>query len=198
MRRERKQSGLSLVEVLVVVAILAILASVAYAIMGPVKKGLATGTCSNNMRLLHNALMVYRADWGNAQSDVGDVPRLGLPPGLYSPATAKPYFGEEEWFVCPAPKNVEYQFKPHYKAFFWLNEFMGSTFDPPYEEVTAKYKGKTPIIFDPNHIDHATTHLEQPRTKKFVIFVNLGGKVVTKTVQSRFNHPRDVGFFELD
>jgi len=198
MRRRKFVAGISLMEVIVVLAILSVLSLIAFAIGGSVKKSLATGTCSSNMRLLHNALMVYRADWGNAQSDVGDVPRLGLPPGLYSLATSKPYFGEEDWFVCPAPKNVAFEFKPHYKAFFWLNEFMGGIFDPPYEEVTAKYRDETPIIFDRNHIDHATTHLEQPRTEKFVIFVDLGGKVVTKTVRSRFNHPRDVGFFELD
>jgi hypothetical protein len=184
--------------VIVVIAILSVLALIAFAIGGSVKKRLAVGTCTNNMRVLHNALSIYRADWGNAQSEVGDVPRLGLPPGLYSMTTSKPYFGEEEWFVCPAPKDVQYAFKPHYKAFFWLNEFMGNSFDPPYEDVTSRYKGKTPLIFDANHIDHSTTHIQQPRSEKFVIFVDLGGSIVTKTVRSHFSHPRDVEFFELD
>jgi hypothetical protein len=126
-----------------VLALLAALSAISLSIGSAVKKRLAVGTCMQHMRLLHNALQVYRSESGNAETVVGDIGRLGLPPSLISFSRGTPViFGQREWFLCPAPKIRETEF-PQYKAFFWPNEFAGMELRPRYEEVTAKYKERT-------------------------------------------------------
>ena len=193
------ERGISLVEVLVVAAILAVLTGVAIVILGGVRKGLSTTTCLENMRLINSALQVYRANWGNPQSDVGDLGRLGLPPGLITFPAGEPFVGERDWYICPAPKETSHQFFPHYKAFFWQDHLAsGSKDDPTYTQLTSKYKGRTPILFDINHLEHGKVSLSQPRTPKQIIYLDLGGHAYAKTVHAIMTRPREVGLFELD
>ena len=188
----------SLVEVMVAVAILTVLATVTFSIARSVRERTSVGRCTQNLRLIHNALQLYRADWGNAQSNVGDIGRLGLPPAMHYVFPGPPIIGEPEWQVCDSPKAPNRTSMPDYGHFFWVREYAGRVIEPPYEDVTAVYKERTPVVYDVNHIDHATTNIYQPRTRKFVLFVDLGGSLVNKTTTSFFRHPRDVGFFEIE
>ena len=197
--RRVNERGISLVEVLVVAAILAVFAGVAFAIVGGIRKSVSTSTCLENLRLINTALQVYRAEWGNPQSDVGDLGRLGLPPALITFPAGEPFVGERDWYICPAPKELSHEFFPHYKAFFWQDHLVsGTKDDPTYSQLTSKYKGRTPVLYDPNHLEHGKVSLSQPRTPKLIIYLDLGGHVHSKTVTATMTRPRDVGLFELD
>jgi prepilin-type N-terminal cleavage/methylation domain-containing protein len=193
-----KARAFSLIEVLVVTAILSVLVAIGYSIGTGVKKKADLTTCTSHLRLLHNALLVYRSEWGNAQSNVGDMGRLGLPPSLLRHGSGgEPLVGELSWMICPAPKQVPYYYVPQYETFFWPNVVLGVEFRPRYVDVTAKYKDRTPSIYDLNHNNHADEVLTRPRTKKLLLFVDLGGRLTSKYVTGRMTSMGDVEFFEL-
>ena len=194
-----RNRAVTLVEVLVVTAIVSVLISIVYAIGGAVKRKVDVSTCIGHLRLLHNSLQLYRVEWGNAQSNVGDMARLGLPPGLIAQGVdARPLVGEKEWMLCPAPKAFPMKYIPHYETFFWPNRILGVEVKPRYSDVTAVYKERTPELYDLNHNAHSEEVLNLPRARKFIIFVDLGGRLTTKQVTGRLKSMGDVGFFELN
>ncbi len=105
----------TLVEILVVVAILAVLAAIVYVLMSPAReKGRQTG-CISNLRQIGQAIAMYRTDYeggrgGAPQGGSASYPnvwaRLGVPPEPYDLVTAG-YVTDPRIFWCPLDPRVK-------------------------------------------------------------------------------------------
>lgn len=58
--------GVTLVEVLIVIAILLLLAAIAFAIAGPARESARQSACMNNLRQIYTALELYAVDYPEA------------------------------------------------------------------------------------------------------------------------------------
>ncbi|MFQ6098324.1 MAG: type II secretion system protein [Armatimonadota bacterium] len=58
--------GLTLVELLITVAIIAVLAGIIYAALGPVRERGRQMVCISNLHRLQMALLAYRTDYGGS------------------------------------------------------------------------------------------------------------------------------------
>lgn len=97
--------GLSLVETLVVVAILALLGGIAYAAFGPAREAARRGQCASNLRQLGHAFQMYCEDHGGAEPTVGQALEyydLGLPPAQGLNYFKARYVNNEQIFYCPS------------------------------------------------------------------------------------------------
>jgi competence protein ComGC len=79
----RRICGLSLMEVVVVLAITALLMAILVPVMGSAKRSAKVSNASQNLRQLSMALNLYRADWGGSDSSFESYHGLGLPPVDY-------------------------------------------------------------------------------------------------------------------
>lgn len=75
-----KRRGFTIVEMLVVVVIIALLASITYVVLSGVRKRFNEEFCVTHFRTLHTGFMLYREQQGASSTDfVGDIVLLGLP-----------------------------------------------------------------------------------------------------------------------
>ena len=74
----RRDLGVTLVEVLVSAAIVAVLAGLTFGAALLVKERSAVAVCTSNLRQLHGSLVLYRADW-DGEGRYGDMHVMGLP-----------------------------------------------------------------------------------------------------------------------
>jgi len=61
--RRPTRGGFSLIEMLVVIAIIAVLAAIAFPVFGRMRSSAQAATCTSNLRTLHQATMNYAADF---------------------------------------------------------------------------------------------------------------------------------------
>lgn len=190
-----RRRGFSLLELLVGMAVVIVIASIVYVIGAPAKKRAYEGVCASHLSSLHQALMLYRVDYGGADYVVGDVPRLGLPPGWSNPdaPTIEPRFGTIDMWRCPAPKLKE-NYLPQY---YFLVFPPDSPYPNSFEENTARYRDELPILLDPNHNDPLRVNIYFPRIKKRIIFIDMAGRLTSKTVTRAYRGSWYIPFFEL-
>lgn len=78
-----RRSGISLAEIVVVVAILMTLVALVVPSVASARKRAAEATCMANLRQVHIILALYRSEWGS-ESSVGTPSQMGLPPNILS------------------------------------------------------------------------------------------------------------------
>ncbi|HLI48965.1 MAG TPA: type II secretion system protein [Chthonomonas sp.] len=101
----KRSEGFTLIEILLVVAILAVLAGILLAVLGPVRERARQNTCVSNLHQIGIALTLYRQDWDGADATRG-VPmtsaQLGLPVGVEGLRTFFfSYVKDLNLFRCP-------------------------------------------------------------------------------------------------
>ena len=87
--------GLTLIEILVVIAIIALLASLIYVVLAPAREAGRRTVCLNNLKQIGQAIVLYRQDWGGMDPQAGarlTMEQLGLPPW-------------DTWFGCNPPEG---------------------------------------------------------------------------------------------
>jgi prepilin-type N-terminal cleavage/methylation domain-containing protein len=75
-----KARGLTLVEILVVVSIIAVLVALIFPIVASAKRGASEARCMSNLKQLHAAIEIYRNEWGGG--GYGNPASMGMPPNL--------------------------------------------------------------------------------------------------------------------
>lgn len=93
------QKGITLVETLTVMAIVAVLAGMAYSLSGPARESARRTTCASNLKQLYSAMQLYAADQGS-DGEMLQMPNVPLMT-LKRPALLEPYLGSKDVFYCP-------------------------------------------------------------------------------------------------
>jgi len=156
--------GLTLIELLLVIGIIAVLAGIIWCVFAPVRERARIVYCVNNLKQLYLALEMYRADYGGVEP-VGrrEYWELGLPPAL---ELLKPYLKKE--VNCPLGP-LFWQ--------VWKGKVLGDS-GPVFAEVIEKRDGEFPISADANHNPRGIWE----RPWLFVIVLRLNGQVEQKRV----------------
>lgn len=156
------RSGLTLIELLLVIGIIAVLAGIIWCVFAPVRERARIVYCVNNLKQLHSALEMYRADYGGVEP-VGrrEYWELGLPTTI---ECLKPYLQRE--IKCPLGP-LFWQ--------VWEGKVLGDS-GPIFSEVIEKRGDKFPISADANHNPRGIWE----RPWKFVIVLRLNGQVEQK------------------
>src|SRR5215831_8056757 len=99
MKRSHPQLAHTLIEALVVIAILAILAALIYSNMGPMQEKGRRVTCLSNLSQLNHALSMYRSDYDGSEA-AATPSQGGFPANLWD---LLPYAMQEEGiYHCPS------------------------------------------------------------------------------------------------
>jgi Tfp pilus assembly protein PilE len=162
--------GLTLVQTLVVLGILALLSSLTYPLIrAQVEKSKQRG-CISNLKQIHAALMLYRETQGSTVP-YGDASAMGLPTSLTDLEVAG--YIELSNVRCTAPLG-------NYARGTWTSMFPVHGMDgtpPPWRDYVEQYKEDAILVADFNHdrAQHASSDFET----HFAIGLYLGGHVRT-------------------
>jgi len=105
MKIRLSKEGLTLMELLVVIGIIAVLAGIIWIVFGSIKMKVRETVCFNNLRVLSHALQMYRQDWDGIDPEKGRylqcyevafIPWCNLNPSL------KQYGVARENLICPS------------------------------------------------------------------------------------------------
>lgn len=173
-----RRSAFTLVELMVVIAIIAILAVTMYAATGPARERARQSYCMGNLHQLGIALSMYRADY--AGGDTGNWPNYGLPPSHYRLA---PYVKSPAVFHCPdVPSEQKAYIESHARSPYWTNYDYGIWYPGTVEEAAlgrwsaaAQARGDDYPIFD--CLDHNFLFSDRPHRTRFILALRLGGQV---------------------
>lgn len=91
-RSKQLHSGFTLLEVVLVIAILSLLAAIILAVIGPARKMARVATCTSNLRQIGLAYEMYRADYGQ-------YPRPRI-------LTTSPYLNDKRILFCPEDTSI--------------------------------------------------------------------------------------------
>jgi len=174
MRLRFSKEGLTLVELLVVIGIIAVLAGILWVVFSSVREKARQAGCKNNLHQIWLALQQYRHDYDGLDPD--GTPReyweLGLPP---HPWALKPYVKSS--LHCPLAPAKGLFFSGYMWA-VWKGRALGDS-GPDWSEAIAKRGENFPISADCNHNPRGCKEFP----KMFVIILRLNGKVETKWVE---------------
>lgn len=122
----RRRFGLTLVELLLVIGIIAVLAGIVWAALAPVRERARQVQCMNNLKHLHLATMMYAREWAVVYEPAeGVMPHLlGLPVDTSPHKQLAPYLKNLKVYECP---NDWEKNDPRY-----VNTYQGQTFKYSY------------------------------------------------------------------
>lgn len=175
--RER-QEGLTLIELLMVIAILMVLWAIIFAALGPVREKGRQAVCLSNLRQIGQAIQMYRQDYGGKEPEGGAAYyELGLPPDL----SILPLFHKEpRVFKCPDENWHEHE-RPltSYGYGVWDDRIPGMGAPaPPFSQLIAEKGEEYPLVYDWWH-DPDWGNVNKPH---LVLVLRLGGRVHSKIV----------------
>jgi len=189
----RRSGGFSLTEIIVVLAVIAILAAIIFAAMAPARVKARHTACMNNMRQQYIASMAYGAD------NDGETHSPELNGGAYS-LTSWPllqYGVTKEMMICPeAPEgSYEHLFLTTYAhAWVGLPDFpLGTRQDGPTHRDRLKEKFKeegSSYLFIWCHVHDQIEHWPRNQDRKadpFLLGIQADGSVFQGL---RKGHPR--------
>ena len=100
-----KTTGLTLIELVIVCAIIAVLVGIVWVVMAPAREKARQAVCISNLTQIGHAFRMYRDDWDGVEPQKGvqlEYWELGLPPDKGTPIKSlQPYLKNREVWVCP-------------------------------------------------------------------------------------------------
>lgn len=165
-----KRNAFTLVETMVVVAIIAVLTAILIPVFSMAKTKSRESVSVSNMRQLHLAVEMYRADYPGVA--YGSMEAMGLPDGLSENLLGKSVKGLKPptgpyYYYYPIPENIDRR-------------------DPTSKEYTLIHQDKTVLVSDPwfNPLDSTPPiryYWSDSHVKKYVFGITLGGSLRKKS-----------------
>jgi prepilin-type N-terminal cleavage/methylation domain-containing protein len=182
------QNGFTLSEVLVCMAVLALLAGLVHAGLAPVRERAREVHCLNNLSQIAKAIRLYRDDYGGQDPPAAlTCSQLGLPA---EPRLLLPYLGRS-WavFRCPseywgpggpAPIARRWPLVPWDRrnpiSYMWQihpDDYPQSPVLRQFSEKVAQRQQDTPLVIDPHH---GRIFYGEVRNVRFIV-LRLSGRV---------------------
>jgi len=173
------KKGLTLIELLIVIGIIAVLVGIILVVFSSIKERFRIMYCTNNFKQLHIAIEMYRQDYDGIEALIGqrsEYWELGLP---LNPKALKPY-AKTSLLYCPLahfPTETRDLWMRGYMWAVWKGKALGNS-GPDWADAIAKRGEEFPISADCNHNPRGDK--EFPR--KFVILLRLNGSIETKQI----------------
>jgi prepilin-type N-terminal cleavage/methylation domain-containing protein len=168
----------TLVEVLIVVAILAVVAAIAFPVFSRAKEASKRTVSISNLRQLYFATKLYQSDY-DGEGVYGSRYDMGLPIHTYDKSLAN-YGFERDLMKSPCGMH------PDFPSGTWNVE---AAFDNTWwESLTPVYRDGTPMWWDLNCTDHSVK-LGNPYDIKRGIAVLLSGTAVSRLKTGIPYHP---------
>ncbi len=207
MKLRFSKEGLTLIELLIVIGIIAVLAGILWVVLAPVRNKARIVHCINNFRQIHMALEIYRQEWDGVDPEMASTfADLCLPPEVFKLEGFFPFYrekyliGTKEIWKCPAfwqsPMAVrhvgpDYVYIP--KLYYLYQETGDKEFRGDAEAIERafrKRRGELPIVTD----DYHDPDLYENGGLRMII-LRLSGQVEVKMVQPKSPGVRG---FEVD
>jgi len=160
----RKVRAFTLIEILVVIAIIALLSGIILAVLPAARKRSYEAVCISHLRQLGQAFAMYKQDWGGIEAEKGryyEPWQLGLPPRVFIPLSngdCDTPIGTVDLWQCPA-SDIEGRC-----AFKYASNFP-SCFKPPeqdplgtchlWKEAVYRLGQEAWLLLDDNHCTEA-------------------------------------------
>lgn len=180
--------GMTLIELLMVLAIIVLLMGITFAAMGPVREKGRQAVCISHLRQIGQALAIYRQQWGGTEADgPKEYYQLGLPPGIISTVLDRTspsgyrivyLIGTKELWQCPSVNReiIHPKVLPlfHYFYTVWddraVQDSRGTL--PRFQDAIAQRGEELAIVTDENH-----SLISPPR---LALLLRLNGQVQAK------------------
>ena len=177
-----RKLGFTLVEVMVVIAIILLLAAIVTPIYLRSKRSAKETVSVENLRQLHLAMTLYRADYGG-DGIYGDVDAMGLPTSLqlYGGLAGEPYGITEEMLASPC--GVHPSLDARLNVMYWM-----ASGGPRVEVASLEFQEDLILWYDPSCNDSGV-QLENPYRSKLILGVLLGGELVRRRAKGNFEDP---------
>lgn len=170
----RHNRGVTLIEVIVCIAILAVVAAISYPVMARAKESSLKTKSISNMRQVHLALELYAQEHDGAPT--GTLEEMGLPPW---PNTK---------YLGPAVKELYPPLRPSVAWHSYMYMPIPSADDrrsPNWEDYTEEVGPNAVVIcdpfFNPPRTEDYDMYWQDPFVRKFVMGITVSGSLVKKT-----------------
>ena len=207
-----RRFGLTLLELLIVIGIIAALVGIIWAAFAPVREKARQVHCINNLKQIHHAFMLYRDDYGaSAEPELGkprDPAELGLPcvsyrlPGTPPPPIPPvpifldmqlaPYLPSIEiWRCLNDPTPSEEFLKNHYSSYVlnycpdecWYEEVKNLPHDHLHWWFMDRFRRMTATCGDRMPLMHCPWHGLKQGTDSYIIIMRWNGEVRGQYIQ---------------
>lgn len=161
-----RRSAFTLVEVIVVIAIIGLLAALAAPVFIRAKQSANETICLNNFKQFHAALELYRADWSS--TDIGTPAQMGLPIFADDLLPLQGCRGLDRQCKSPGAYTVRWPSTDPSTPNYTVAAVKA------WAEYVGNFGPNSVLMFDDSHQDHC------PRSefsRMRVLGVNLGGSV---------------------
>jgi len=183
MKLRLSREGLTLVELLVIIGIIAVLVGILSVVFSSVKEKARQAGCKNNLHQIWLALQQYRHDYDGLDPD--GTPReyweLGLPESI-SVLVSTGYLKKP--FRCPNDFTpFTHKISPRYISYYrgWWDDRSGpypfSPLRPKFPEWIAALGDDFPTILDPYHDPYFFKPNDPDLSRNWTLWVTFGGAI---------------------
>lgn len=178
----------SLVELLLVLAIISLLAGIAFAAMGPAREKSRERVCVSNLHQVGQALAMYIADYDGAEATQGQpmqYAQLGLPALSMAPSFFFAYVKNRQALLCP-DYHGRMPVDKMTTTYSWVPDMDEHSSDYyRFSRIVALRGGDTPLLTDDQHNPPFDLQKAPRWTLERVIVLRLSQQVQVKQVPVR-------------
>ncbi len=178
------RKAFTLVEVTTVIAIVAVLAAIVFAVSGPSRESARRGSCVQQLRQFHHAYAMYASDW-DATGAYAELHGLSyVSTGLRR--NLRPYVKNLELYFCPSlPRALRKNLSSNYAHYLFIRPLAKdgsmSLERKRMIELEARLGLATPImtctVHDELHFASGERHIHPKEASPFLVQLRLDGSV---------------------
>jgi prepilin-type N-terminal cleavage/methylation domain-containing protein len=181
-KRSTRNRAVTLVEVLVVLAVIAVLAPITHAVLSRARASAEEVTCLTRFSSISNAIGLYRANWGNESADVGTAPFLGLPHSPWKMLYTLSVNEDERYEMLSCPlysRQSGIQTGYNWTAKGWVDVGLGNI---TFLQATEALRGETPLLIC-NYHNPANIPFEDRGVTRTFIYLMLNSNTRTERLK---------------